>query len=173
VEKEKVKKKKKIKKQKEKEKTDSIIYSVKDKEVQKTGSKFEKIKTLYDISAKGDLFTTPFAVCIPNNVYDSFFKLFLNDNQQSLIKLENTELKDLDAESENFRNIFVDYIMSLYKNNNSDITSILDGISSHFSSLSHNNNLLAIRSSSNLEDNSGQAGAGLFDSYLNIDLNNK
>ena len=173
VEKEKVKKKKKIKKQKEKEKTDSIIYSVKDKEVQKTGSKFEKIKTLYDISAKGDLFTTPFAVCIPNNVYDSFFKLFLNDNQQSLIKLENTELKDLDAESENFRNIFVDYIMSLYRNNNSDITSILDGISSHFSSLSHNNNLLAIRSSSNLEDNSGQAGAGLFDSYLNIDLNNK
>ena len=63
--------------------------------------------------------------------------------------------------------------MSLYRNNNSDITSILDGISSHFSSLSHNNNLLAIRSSSNLEDNSGQAGAGLFDSYLNIDLNNK
>ena len=99
--------------------------------------------------------------------------LFLTENQGNLTKLENTEIKDLDSESENFRNIFVDYIMRLYEQNDSKINSILDTISSHFSSLSKNNNLLAIRSSSNLEDNSGQAGAGLFDWYLNIDLNNK
>jgi phosphoenolpyruvate synthase/pyruvate phosphate dikinase len=63
--------------------------------------------------------------------------------------------------------------MHLYDEKEPKIMEILDTISSQFSSLSTNNNLLAIRSSSNLEDNSGQAGAGLFDSYLNIDLNNK
>ena len=169
----KVKNKTKKKSKKQKEKQDEIIYSVKDKEIQKTGSKFEKIKTLYDIASNGELFTTPFAVCIPNNVYDNFFNLFLSENHQSLTKLENTQVKDLDVESENFRNLFVNYIMSLYRQNNSDIISILDGIYSNFSTLTQNNNLLAIRSSSNLEDNSGQAGAGLFDSYLNIELNNK
>jgi len=112
-------------------------------------------------------------LCIPNNVYDYFFNLFLSENKESLSRLENTEVKDLDSESENFRNLFINYIMSLYQNNDSKIISILDTISSEFSSLEHNNNLLAIRSSSNLEDNSGQAGAGLFDSYLNIELNNK
>ena len=152
---------------------DEIIYSVKDKQIQKTGSKFEKIKSLFDISEKSGLFTTPFAVCVPNNVYDRFFSLFLTENQDNLSKLENTELKDLDTESENFRNIFINYIMSLYEKNDSEIMEILDEISSHFSSISNNNNLLAIRSSSNLEDNCGQAGAGLFDSYLNIELSNK
>ena len=159
-------------KEKPKDKND-LIYSVKDKDILKTGSKFEKIKTLYDISENSGLFTTPFALCIPSNIYDHFFNLFLTENQGNLTKLENTEIKDLDSESENFRNIFVDYIMRLYEQKDSKINSILDTISSHFSSLSKNNNLLAIRSSSNLEDNSGQAGAGLFDSYLNIDLNNK
>ena len=174
------KKKKKTKKQKGKKDNndnsiEEIIYSVKDKEIQKTGSKFEKIKKLYDISENSGLFTTPFAVSIPNNVYDYFFNLFLSEeeNQESLTNLENTELKDLDVESENFRNIFINYIMSLYENKDPKIISILDGISFHFSSIKNNNNLLAIRSSSNLEDNSGQAGAGLFDSYLNIELNNQ
>jgi len=168
----KTKKAKNKENEKAKDKND-LIYSVKDKDILKTGSKFEKIKTLYDISENSGLFTTPFALCIPSNIYDHFFNLFLTENQGNLTKLENTEIKDLDSESENFRNIFVDYIMRLYEQNDSKINSILDTISSHFSSLSKNNNLLAIRSSSNLEDNSGQAGAGLFDSYLNIDLNNK
>ena len=168
----KTKKSKNKENEKAKDKND-LIYSVKDKDILKTGSKFEKIKTLYDISENSGLFTTPFALCIPSNIYDHFFNLFLTENQGNLTKLENTEIKDLDSESENFRNIFVDYIMRLYEQNDSKINSILDTISSHFSSLSKNNNLLAIRSSSNLEDNSGQAGAGLFDSYLNIDLNNK
>jgi hypothetical protein len=150
-----------------------LIYTVKDKEIEKTGSKFEKIKTLYDISANSGLFTTPFAVCIPSNVYEHFFNSFLVDNQDHLTKLENTEVKDLDSQSEDFRNTFINYIMSLYEQKDEKIISILDTISSNFSSLSKNNNLLAIRSSSNLEDNSGQAGAGLFDSYLNIDLNNQ
>ena len=173
------KKKKKTKRKKDKndnsDNNDEIIYSVKDKEIQKTGSKFEKIKKLYDISENSGLFTTPFAVCIPNNIYDDFFNLFLSkeQNQESLKKLENTELKDLDIESENFRNIFINYIMSLHQNKDPKIISILDGISSHFSIIKNNNNLLAIRSSSNLEDNSGQAGAGLFDSYLNIELKNQ
>ena len=165
------KKTKKVKKKKEK--NDELIYSVKDKEIQKTGSKFEKIKILYDISAKSGLFTTPFALCIPYNIYDYFFNLFVSENQESLSRLENTEVKDLDSESENFKNIFINYIMSLYGKNDSKIMSILDKISSEFSSINNNNNLLAIRSSSNLEDNSGQAGAGLFDSYLNIELNNR
>ena len=168
----KTKKSKNKENEKAKDKND-LIYSVKDKDILKTGSKFEKIKTLYDISENSGLFTTPFALCIPSNIYDHFFNLFLTENQGNLTKLENTEIKDLDSESENFRNIFVDYIMRLYEQKDSKINSILDTISSHFSSLSKNNNLLAIRSSSNLEDNSGQAGAGLFDSYLNIDLNNK
>ena len=150
-----------------------LIYTVKDKEIEKTGSKFEKIKTLYDISANSGLFTTPFAVCIPSNVYEHFFNSFLVDNQDHLTKLENTEVKDLDSQSEDFRNTFINYIMSLYEQKDEKIISILDTISSNFSSLNKNNNLLAIRSSSNLEDNSGQAGAGLFDSYLNIDLNNQ
>jgi hypothetical protein len=150
-----------------------LIYTVKDKEIEKTGSKFEKIKTLYDISANSGLFTTPFAVCIPSNVYEHFFNSFLVDNQDHLTKLENTEVKDLDSQSEDFRNTFMNYIMSLYEQKDEKIISILDTISSNFSSLNKNNNLLAIRSSSNLEDNSGQAGAGLFDSYLNIDLNNE
>ena len=150
-----------------------LIYTVKDKEIEKTGSKFEKIKTLYDISANSGLFTTPFAVCIPSNVYEHFFNSFLVDNQDHLTKLENTEVKDLDSQSEDFRNTFINYIMSLYEQKDEKIISILDTISSNFSFLSKNNNLLAIRSSSNLEDNSGQAGAGLFDSYLNIDLNNQ
>jgi phosphoglucan,water dikinase len=175
---------KKVKKQKDKEKEvneakepkepkEELIYSVKDKEVFKTGSKFEKIKTLYDISAKSGLFTTPFALCIPSNVYEYFFNLFLTENQGNFALLENTEIKNLDTQSENFRNIFVNFIMHLYDEKEPKIMEILDTISSQFSSLSTNNNLLAIRSSSNLEDNSGQAGAGLFDSYLNIDLNNK
>ena len=49
----------------------------------------------------------------------------------------------------------------------------MDTIYSHFSFLKDNDTLLAIRSSSNLEDNSCNAGAGLFDSYLNIHLNDK
>ena len=60
--------------------------------------------------------------------------------------------------------------MNLYFQKNSKIISILEKIISEFSSIKGNNNLLAVRSSSNLEDNSGQAGAGLFDSYLNINL---
>ena len=173
----KTKEKEKDKEQEQEEKKENnkneLIYSVKDKAIENTGSKFEKIKTLYDISADSGLFTTPFAVCIPSNVYDHFFNLFLTENQDSLTKLENTEVKDLDSQSEDFRNIFINYIMSLYGKKDEKIMSILDTISTHFSSLNKNNNLLAIRSSSNLEDNSGQAGAGLFDSYLNIDLNNK
>ena len=159
--------------EKEQLKEKGLIYTVKDKDIEKTGSKFEKIKTLYDISANSGLFTTPFAVCIPSNVYEHFFNSFLVDNQDHLTKLENTEVKDLDSQSEDFRNTFINYIMSLYEQKDEKIISILDIISSNFSSLNKNNNLLAIRSSSNLEDNSGQAGAGLFDSYLNIDLNNE
>ena len=63
--------------------------------------------------------------------------------------------------------------MKLYEQKNEKIKFILEKINSEFTSLKSNNNLLAIRSSSNLEDNSGQAGAGLFDSYLNIDLSNE
>ena len=73
-------------------------------------------------------------------------------------------------ESEKFRNNFINYILSLYEHKNEKIKLILEKITSEFSLIKKNNNLLAIRSSSNLEDNSGQAGAGLFDSYLNIDL---
>ena len=168
------KKKKDIENEKNSENNkQDLVYSVKDKNIEKTGSKFEKIKTLYDISANSGLFTTPFAVCIPSNIYDHFFNLFLTENQDSLTRLENTEVKDLDSQSEDFRNIFINYIMSLYEKEDEKIINILQTISSHFKSLNKNNNLLAIRSSSNLEDNSGQAGAGLFDSYLNIDLNNK
>ena len=50
--------------------------------------------------------------------------------------------------------------MSLYEKEDEKIINILQTIYSHFKSLNKNNNLLAIRSSSNLEDNSGQAGAG-------------
>ena len=106
-------------------------------------------------------------------MYKYFFELFLTENSKYLSKLESAEIKELEKESEIFRNHFINYIISLYEQKNEKIQSILDKINSDFSSLKSNNNLLAIRSSSNLEDNAGQAGAGLFDSYLNIDLNNK
>ena len=153
--------------------SETLIYSVKDKNIKNTGSKFEKIKKLYEISKSSNLFSVPFALCIPNTIYQYFFELFLSNNSQHLSKLESTEIKDLDSESEKFRNHFINYIMSLYKQNNKKIKSILELISSNFSSIKGNNNLLAIRSSSNLEDNSGQAGAGLFDSYLNINITNE
>lgn len=152
---------------------ETLIYSVKDKKIKNTGSKFEKIKKLYEISEKSYLFSVPFALCIPNTIYQYFFELFLSNNSQYLSQLESTEIKDLDLESEKFRNYFINYIMSLYENNNEKIKSILELITLHFSSIKGNNNLLAIRSSSNLEDNSGQAGAGLFDSYLNINISNE
>ena len=150
-----------------------LIYSVKDKNISNTGSKFEKIKKLNEISENSNLFVVPFALCIPNTVYNYFFKSFISENKQYLTKLESTEIKDLDIESEIFRNHFINYIMSLYNQKNTKIKLILEKIFSEFSSLKSNNNLLAIRSSSNLEDNSGQAGAGLFDSYLNIKLNDE
>ena len=150
-----------------------LIYSVKDKNISNTGSKFEKIKKLNEISENSNLFVVPFALCIPNTVYNYFFKSFISENKQYLTKLESTEIKDLDIESEIFRNHFINYIMSLYNQKNTKIKLILEKIFSEFSSLKSNNNLLAIRSSSNLEDNSGQAGAGLFDSYLNINLNDE
>ena len=163
-----IKKEKPIEEEKGKE---TLIYSVKDKEVFNTGSKFEKVKNLYEISTNSKLFNVPYALCIPNNIYEYFFELFIKEHGENLLKLESTEIKDLEVESENFRNIFINYIMSLYSQKNKKITSILEKITHEFSSLKNNNNLLAIRSSSNLEDNSGQAGAGLFDSYLNINLN--
>ena len=150
-----------------------LIYSVKDKNISNTGSKFEKIKKLNEISENSNLFVVPFALCIPNTVYNYFFKSFISENKQYLTKLESTEIKDLDIESEIFRNHFINYIMSLYNQKNTKIKLILEKIFSEFTSLKSNNNLLAIRSSSNLEDNSGQAGAGLFDSYLNIKLNDE
>ena len=150
-----------------------LIYSVKDKNISNTGSKFEKIKKLNEISENSNLFVVPFALCIPNTVYNYFFKSFISENKQYLTKLESTEIKDLDIESEIFRNHFINYIMSLYNQKNTKIKLILEKIFSEFTSLKSNNNLLAIRSSSNLEDNSGQAGAGLFDSYLNINLNDE
>ena len=149
----------------------TLIYSVKDMKISNTGSKFEKIKKLYEISKKSSLFTVPFALCIPNTIYKYFFDLFLSNNSHNLSNLESVEIKDLDIESEKFRNNFINYILSLYEHKNEKIKVILEKITSEFSLIKKNNNLLAIRSSSNLEDNSGQAGAGLFDSYLNIDLN--
>ena len=150
-----------------------LIYSVKDKKIPNTGSKFEKIKKLYEISENSNLFSVPYALCIPNTIYKYFFNLFIQENSQYLSKLESTEIKDLDIESEIFRNHFINYIMKLYEQKNEKIKFILEKINSEFTSLKSNNNLLAIRSSSNLEDNSGQAGAGLFDSYLNINLSNE
>ena len=158
---------------KEENDIETLIYSVKDKNISNTGSKFEKIKKLNEISENSNLFVVPFALCIPNTVYNYFFKSFISENKQYLTKLESTEIKDLDIESEIFRNHFINYIMSLYNQKNTKIKLILEKIFSEFSSLKSNNNLLAIRSSSNLEDNSGQAGAGLFDSYLNINLNDE
>ena len=158
---------------KEENDIETLIYSVKDKNISNTGSKFEKIKKLNEISENSNLFVVPFALCIPNTVYNYFFKSFISENKQYLTKLESTEIKDLDIESEIFRNHFINYIMSLYNQKNTKIKLILEKIFSEFSSLKSNNNLLAIRSSSNLEDNSGQAGAGLFDSYLNIKLNDE
>ena len=152
---------------------ETLIYSVKDKKIPNTGSKFEKIKKLYEISENSNLFSVPYALCIPNTIYKYFFNLFIQENSQYLSKLESTEIKDLDIESEIFRNHFINYIMKLYEQKNEKIKFILEKINSEFTSLKSNNNLLAIRSSSNLEDNSGQAGAGLFDSYLNINLSNK
>jgi hypothetical protein len=150
-----------------------LIYSIKDKDIKNTGSKYEKIKLLYDVSDDSKLFNTPFALCIPSNIYENFFNLFIEKNNELLTKLENTDLKELDNESKKFRNSFIDFILSLYKTNDSKIISILDSITNNFASLKTNNNLIAIRSSSNLEDNSGQAGAGLFDSFLNVNLNDK
>ena len=152
---------------------ETLIYSVKDKKIPNTGSKFEKIKKLYEISENSNLFSVPYALCIPNTIYRYFFNLFIQENSQYLSKLESTEIKDLDIESEIFRNHFINYIMKLYEQKNEKIKFILEKINSEFTSLKSNNNLLAIRSSSNLEDNSGQAGAGLFDSYLNINLSNE
>ena len=158
---------------KEENDIETLIYSLKDKNISNTGSKFEKIKKLNEISENSNLFVVPFALCIPNTVYNYFFKSFISENKQYLTKLESTEIKDLDIESEIFRNHFINYIMSLYNQKNTKIKLILEKIFSEFTSLKSNNNLLAIRSSSNLEDNSGQAGAGLFDSYLNINLNDE
>ena len=152
---------------------ETLIYSVKDKKIPNTGSKFEKIKKLYEISENSNLFSVPYALCIPSTIYKYFFNLFIQENSQYLSKLESTEIKDLDIESEIFRNHFINYIMKLYEQKNEKIKFILEKINSEFTSLKSNNNLLAIRSSSNLEDNSGQAGAGLFDSYLNINLSNE
>ena len=149
-----------------------LIYSMKDENIKNTGSKFEKIKKLYEISEKSKLFQTPFSMCIPNDIYKYYFNLFIEKNSDKLNKLEQTDLKNLELESENFKNDFINFIISLHKENDSKLNSILTSISNNFSSIKTNNNLLAIRSSSNLEDNSNQAGAGLFDSYLNIDLKN-
>ena len=149
-----------------------LIYSMKDENIKNTGSKFEKIKKLYEISEKSKLFQTPFSMCIPNDIYKYYFNLFIEKNSDKLNKLEQTDLKNLELESENFKNDFINFIVSLHKENDSKLNSILTSISNNFSSIKTNNNLLAIRSSSNLEDNSNQAGAGLFDSYLNIDLKN-
>ena len=149
-----------------------LIYSMKDENIKNTGSKFEKIKKLYEISEKCKLFQTPFSMCIPNDIYKYYFNLFIEKNSDKLNILEQTDLKNLELESENFKNDFINFIISLHKENDSKLNSILTSISNNFSSIKTNNNLLAIRSSSNLEDNSNQAGAGLFDSYLNIDLNN-
>ena len=165
--------KKELEKKNEENDIDKLIYSVKDKKIENIGSKFEKIKKLYEIAENSNLFSVPFALCIPNTVYKYFFELFLTENSKYLSKLESAEIKELEKESEIFRNHFINYIISLYEQKNEKMQSILDKINSDFSSLKSNNNLLAIRSSSNLEDNAGQAGAGLFDSYLNIDLNNK
>jgi phosphoglucan,water dikinase len=150
-----------------------LIYSMKDENIKNTGSKFEKIKKLYEISEKSKLFQTPFSMCIPNDIYKYYFNLFIEKNSDKLNKLEQTDLKNLELESENFKNDFINFIISLHKENDSKLNSILTSISNNFSSIKTNNNLLAIRSSSNLEDNSNQAGAGLFDSYLNIDLKNQ
>ena len=150
-----------------------LIYSMKDENIKNTGSKFEKIKKLYEISEKCKLFQTPFSMCIPNDIYKYYFNLFIEKNSDKLNKLEQTDLKNLELESENFKNDFINFIISLHKENDSKLNSILTSISNNFSSIKTNNNLLAIRSSSNLEDNSNQAGAGLFDSYLNIDLKNQ
>ena len=149
-----------------------LIYSIKDENIKNTGSKFEKIKKLFEISEKCKLFTTPFSMCIPSEIYQHYFNLFIEKNQENLEKLEKTDLKDLENESEKFRNEFINFIISLHKENDTKLSSILTSIFENFSSLKSNNNLIAIRSSSNLEDNSNQAGAGLFDSYLNVDLKN-
>ncbi len=152
---------------------EELTFSVKDKEISKTGSKFEKIKNLYDISENSNLFITPFAICLPSNVFDTYLNLFLKENSTELSNLEKCELKDLDLQSQNFRDLFINYIIKLYKEEDKTLNTIIETITTNFNSLSQNNNLLAIRSSSNLEDNKNQAGAGLFDSYLNIELSDK
>ena len=152
---------------------EELTFSVKDKEISKTGSKFEKIKNLYDISENSNLFITPFAICVPSNVFDTYLNLFLKENSTELSNLEKCELKDLDLQSQNFRDLFINYIIKLYKEEDKTLNTIIETITTNFNSLSQNNNLLAIRSSSNLEDNKNQAGAGLFDSYLNIELSDK
>ena len=44
---------------------ETLIYSVKDKKIPNAGSKFEKIKKLYEISENSNLFSVPYALCIP------------------------------------------------------------------------------------------------------------
>ena len=84
-----------------------------------------------------------------NTIYEYFFDSYISKNPQALIQLESAEIKNLDSESEIFRNNFINYMMSLYEQKNSKIISILNKIVSNFSSIKGNNDLLAIRSSSN------------------------
>ena len=123
---------------------------MKDENIKNTESKFEKIKKLYEISEKSKLFKLHFQ-CAFQKYY---FNLFIEKNSDKLNKLEQTDLKNLELESENFKNDFINFIVSLHKENDSKLNSILTSISNNFSSIKTSNNLLAIRSSSNLEDNS-------------------
>ena len=127
------------------------------------GSKSYNMKLLIDLKDKINLYQTPTSMCIPYQVYIYFEKYLSNNN---IIKLDNCSLKEVENLAENVRN---DYILSILKSNDDHLEKICNDFQSNF----NNNCLLAIRSSSNLEDLKKSAGAGLFDSKVGIEINNK
>lgn len=126
-----------------------------------------KLKTLTKIE-----FFTPLSFCIPYSIYEKYAHQFLNDSDYHTIDTCNFE--ELEPRCNEVREKFIHKVLTI-KESDIDFKTSLDHIADQIILKLPFNCLLAIRSSSNLEDLKKSAGAGLFDSYLGIEniQNNK
>lgn len=143
----------------------SCVFKIEKAESCKSGAKCANMKELALYKAQSE-YETPDSFCVPYSIYRRYAKnVILEEDYYSI---DACPLNELENNSEIFRENFLKKVLK-----NDQINKELDSIAHEIKEVVTSKDqkqvpLLAIRSSSNLEDLKKSAGAGLFDSYLGI-----
>jgi phosphoglucan, water dikinase len=149
------------------------LLDISEAEKKIAGSKCSNMLNLVKLKSISKIeFFTPLSFCIPYSVYEKYVHQCLSDSDYQTI--DTCASEELEPRCNEIREKFIHKVLAI-KEKESDLKNSIDYIADQIILKLPLNSLLAIRSSSNLEDLKKSAGAGLFDSYLGIanNQNNK